>query len=464
MSCGKLANAHHTPHAHHTNTEFGLIHSGVLISLSFKKIETKRRVSLSAMQHLSPPQNSACTNEFNLMQPNFIPENLNRPKMSFERRSSADLILQAAEIAEQISGGNVAQYEGHFTSLRSQSPLKESTQGKNVDQEKGVSKTDMRQGKCSPPTVNSPTSSQPLSTESHELKGSRAFNTFQTQKGSSMNIDDEYPPVTMRSSNYIYHDYAGVPDSSDYIRKKTGGVTQPFPEKLFDMLTEESRANHSESIVNWLPHGRAFIVLKPKLFTSIIMPKYFRQTKLTSFQRQLNLYGFRRITQGVDAGAYYHELFLRGKPHLCMRMVRQKVKGTGHKQPTDVDSEPNFYFMPTVNESSSSVMPTSAPVPRVIVPVSITLGNSANYVDNMSPAVHAAQLLKDMATRLPNTNSLPPLPVMNPSSAGRIAPPPSLTIRQDSQASSDSAVPSIQIRKGTLLFVYVYFKIHVHVH
>lgn len=29
-------------------------------------------------------------------------------------------------------------------------------------------------------------------------------------------------------------------------------------------------------------------------------------------------------------------------------MVRQKVKGTGHKQPSDASSEPNFYAMPPV--------------------------------------------------------------------------------------------------------------------
>jgi hypothetical protein len=135
---------------------------------------------------------------------------------------------------------------------------------------------------------------------------------------------------------HVYHDYSSVQDQLGYVRKKTGGVTQPFPEKLMEMLTAEP---DNQTLCGWLPHGRAFIVRKPKQFTQEIMPKYFRQSKLTSFQRQLNLYGFRRITQGADAGAYYHELFLRGRPQLCMRMNRQKVKGTGHKQPADAQSE-----------------------------------------------------------------------------------------------------------------------------
>jgi hypothetical protein len=70
------------------------------------------------------------------------------------------------------------------------------------------------------------------------------------------------------------------------------------------------------------PHGRCFVVHKPKEFAAEVMPLFFRQSKITSFQRQLNLYGFIRITQGPDRGGYYHELFLRHKAFLCGMMVR----------------------------------------------------------------------------------------------------------------------------------------------
>ena len=127
-------------------------------------------------------------------------------------------------------------------------------------------------------------------------------------------------------------------------------------------------------IVTWCSHGRAFIMHKPKIFAAEIMGVYFKQSKLTSFQRQLNLYGFRRITQGVDAGAYYHELFLRGRHQLCMRMQRQKVKGVGHKQPTDVSTEPNFYAMKPLPTTSATTQRGN--ISMVMEEVAVSVGGS----------------------------------------------------------------------------------------
>jgi hypothetical protein len=101
-------------------------------------------------------------------------------------------------------------------------------------------------------------------------------------------------------------------------------------------------------VVSWQPHGRCFVVHKPKEFVNHVMPKYFKQTKMASFQRQLNLYGFNRLTSGLDKGGYYHELFLRGKNSLSYDIQRMRVKGTGVRLPTNPDNEPNFYALPPV--------------------------------------------------------------------------------------------------------------------
>jgi hypothetical protein len=86
-------------------------------------------------------------------------------------------------------------------------------------------------------------------------------------------------------------------------------------------MLEEMATVGEESIVSWQPHGRAFRVHLPDVFARNVMPRYFKkQTKYKSFLRQLHIYGFHRICKGMDRGAYYHDMFIRNKKSMSLRM------------------------------------------------------------------------------------------------------------------------------------------------
>ncbi|KAL3923290.1 MAG: hypothetical protein SGILL_001737 [Bacillariaceae sp.] len=157
--------------------------------------------------------------------------------------------------------------------------------------------------------------------------------------------------ATRHFVEHHYIDHANDPDedgsSDEGSNRKRGGVSVSFPLKLHSVL-EQVQVDGFAHIISWQPHGRCFVIHNPKEFTETVMPRYFKQTKLTSFQRQLNLYGYQRLTRGNDSGGYYHERFLRGRPNLCKKMVRTKVKGTKFKAASSPDQEPNFYKMPPV--------------------------------------------------------------------------------------------------------------------
>eukprot|EP00543_Licmophora_paradoxa_P000571 CAMPEP_0202448488 /NCGR_PEP_ID=MMETSP1360-20130828/7301_1 /ASSEMBLY_ACC=CAM_ASM_000848 /TAXON_ID=515479 /ORGANISM="Licmophora paradoxa, Strain CCMP2313" /LENGTH=239 /DNA_ID=CAMNT_0049066081 /DNA_START=9 /DNA_END=728 /DNA_ORIENTATION=+ len=99
----------------------------------------------------------------------------------------------------------------------------------------------------------------------------------------------------------------------------TDEIPVTFPQRLMEMLDNDS---HSE-IMTWLPHGKAFIIYKKKTFAAEVLPNYFKQSKFTSFTRKLNRWGFTRITQGPETGAYFHKLFRRESPRLCLQMSCQ---------------------------------------------------------------------------------------------------------------------------------------------
>jgi hypothetical protein len=169
-----------------------------------------------------------------------------------------------------------------------------------------------------------------------------------------------------------YHDLLNEPDS------KTNGYSQvlsddSFPMKLHRIFDEVEKDGYAH-IMSWQPHGRAFAIRDATLFSRIIMPKYFPTSKkYSSIQRQFNIYGFEKLTRGPDKGSYYHEAFLRGRPELTSRrMVRRRIKGTGHKACSNPDAEPDFYAMPFVTEVGSDTS-ISANGAHSIAPAALTL-------------------------------------------------------------------------------------------
>ena len=82
---------------------------------------------------------------------------------------------------------------------------------------------------------------------------------------------------------------------------------------------------------------------------------WFRHSSYNSFQRQLNIYGFRRFPEGPDKDAYYHQDFVRGQYDRTFRILRNAVKGTNVRQPSDHTTFPDFYNPPIQDDDSVEI-------------------------------------------------------------------------------------------------------------
>jgi HSF-type DNA-binding len=135
-------------------------------------------------------------------------------------------------------------------------------------------------------------------------------------------------------------------------------------------------AVEATGIIGWVTHGRAFKIHDRRMFEDILMPAFFsKQSEISSFQRQLCLYGFRRFAGNhSDQHAYYHELFLRGRPDLCQLIHRARPlrqSETIKRRVYDPDSEPdlyNFRPMPKDNCATTLLSPYASPSQRRVRP------------------------------------------------------------------------------------------------
>lgn len=104
-------------------------------------------------------------------------------------------------------------------------------------------------------------------------------------------------------------------------------IKLPFPWKVQEMIANVEKEGSSH-IVSWMPNGKSFRVHSQEDFVKSIMPSYFNQTKFTSFTRQLYIYGFQKVQDGPDKGAFFHSQFVKENKSLCLTMRRKKDKPT----------------------------------------------------------------------------------------------------------------------------------------
>lgn len=203
--------------------------------------------------------------------------------------------------------------------------------------------------------------------------------------------------------HHNYHDFSNcstrdnpiLPDFEDR-RTGKGGIASPFPIVLHQMLEDADSQSYSD-IVSWQTHGRAFHVHDQERFVKEVMPRFFRQTRFSSFQRQLSLYGFLRLTRkGPDHGSYYHELCLRGVPHLSARIQRTRIKGYGVRPASDPDSEPDFINMPKVGQDTEQMRGGHSAVMNMPSRVSSS-DSCAGHSSSSMPALSASMPLDHMA-------------------------------------------------------------------
>ena len=133
--------------------------------------------------------------------------------------------------------------------------------------------------------------------------------------------------------NHSYRDFSRVPSS---INDDTS-VLPEFGIRLHALLSNPHFANS----IYWQPHGRAFRIGTPNyLEQQQVFLNYFGCKNYAVFVARLQSWGFRHLTSSPNRNCWYHELFLRGLPHLLQYMVGPPTNA--RRRLPDPENEPDF--------------------------------------------------------------------------------------------------------------------------
>jgi len=108
------------------------------------------------------------------------------------------------------------------------------------------------------------------------------------------------------------HDSAKITDTKE-IHPPTHVEIPHFPSVLYAVLTE---SEFSGKVLQWLPHGQSWKIMRWDALRRQVLPKYFSQLReedgkdargsIDAFLWHLSAWGFEEIIDGPDVGAYSH--------------------------------------------------------------------------------------------------------------------------------------------------------------
>ena len=146
---------------------------------------------------------------------------------------------------------------------------------------------------------------------------------------------------------------------------------QTFAAQLVALLDDDNF-----EFLTWMPDGKAFTIVKPKVFTKEHMPKYFSIRNMSSFVRKLTRWGFTRVHEAttMNSDIFKHPSFQRGnnpsnntnkqqEGECPIDDVPLKQQTTTSKGATVVPTSPKASFRPISahhQPTSGSVLPPSS--------------------------------------------------------------------------------------------------------
>jgi len=154
--------------------------------------------------------------------------------------------------------------------------------------------------------------------------------------------------------------------------KDESGFVKTFPQRLFELLSAvSSETSECSTSIIWTSSNDAFMIVNECTFVEEVLPKYFKKTKFSSFKGKLYRWGFRRVSKGMNTGAYFHRLFLKDDPALCLHMRRQM--NNSKSEDTGVSNSTASSLIPTNKPRRTSLKKQQAQLPK---PTTVTPRNS----------------------------------------------------------------------------------------